>query len=236
MTALTGETVRNGVKKLRLLKVDFNQTLPAYEIPRFRGAVIARVGKESTLFHNHDDEKFRYRYPFIQYKVIGKKLSIVCVEDGVEEVFKLFSSPDWDIQIGQKDLNLSIDHIDIKQFNLQVWDHTFNYRIHNWLALNQNNYDAYRKCESLTEKIALLESVLKANILAFAKGIGWHVDKPFKLNITEMQEPRIVVFKNQKMMAFNVDFKSSIFLPNHIGLGKGVSHGFGNIFQNKKNQ
>ena len=225
-----------GVKKMRLLKVDFNQAMPAYEIPRFRGAVVARVGRDSTLFHNHEADGFRYRYPFIQYKTIGGKLSIVCVEEGVDEVFKLFSAPDWNIQLGQQDVTLSIEHLHVNQFNLQVWNHKFHYRMVKWLALNQENYNHYRLCESLSERVTLLEGILKANILAFAKGIGWFVDQPFGVSISELEEPRAVNFKGQKLMAFNVIFSTNVFIPNYIGLGKGVSHGFGIVFSNRRNQ
>jgi len=33
------------------------------------------------------------------------------------------------------------------------------------------------------------------------------------------------------MLAFNIEFKTNVFLPNFIGLGKGVSIGFGTIKQ-----
>ncbi len=224
-----------GVKKIRLLKVDFDHGLPARQIPLFRGAVVAKVGRESSLFHNHQEEGFRYRYPFIQYKTIGGKLSIVCVEDGVDEIFKLFSSADWNLQLGEESVNLTIEHLSVNHFNLQVWNHSFKYRMLNWLALNQENYAKYRDCDSLVQKITLLEGVLKANILAFAKGIGWYVDKPFDVAISHLEEPKVLLFKGQKLMAFNLEFSTNVFIPNYIGLGKGVSHGFGNVLQLKNN-
>ena len=49
-----------------------------------------------------------------------------------------------------------------------------------------------------------------------------------------MDEPFARSFKRQKLMAFNVEFSTNAFLPSFIGLGKGVSHGFGIVFQNKQ--
>jgi hypothetical protein len=35
-------------------------------------------------------------------------------------------------------------------------------------------------------------------------------------------------------MGFNVNFKTNLFLPNFIGLGKGVSKGYGVVLQEQK--
>jgi hypothetical protein len=35
-------------------------------------------------------------------------------------------------------------------------------------------------------------------------------------------------------MGFNVNFKTNLFLPNFIGLGKGVSKGYGVVLQERK--
>lgn len=220
--------------KIRVLKVDFDKELPNYQIPGFRGAIIAKAGRESGFFHNHTETGFVYRYPLIQYKTIGRKVSIVCVEEGVDEMFKLFTSPDWNIQLGQEQISLNIERLNVNQFNMQVWDHNFQYRITNWLALNQDNYHNFIKLESLGSKIEFLEGLLKANILAFAKGVDWFIDKEVKVSITKMDEPFARSFKRQKLMAFNVEFSTNAFLPSFIGLGKGVSHGFGIVFQNKQ--
>ena len=61
------------MKKIRYLEVTFENDIEPWEVPAFRGAIIATAGKEHVLFHNHDDDKFRYSYPLIQYKQIRKK-------------------------------------------------------------------------------------------------------------------------------------------------------------------
>ena len=39
----------------------------------------------------------------------------------------------------------------------------------------------------------------------------------------------IAKFKDVKMTAYDLRFTCNVSLPNYIGLGKGVSHGFGTI-------
>jgi hypothetical protein len=79
-----------------------------------------------------------------------------------------------------------------------------------------------------------LENILKANIISFAKGVKWDIDKTISLRVDELIRTKIVPYKQQKLIAFDLKFRSNVFLPDHIGLGKGVSLGFGTVSQIKK--
>ena len=41
-------------------------------------------------------------------------------------------------------------------------------------------------------------------------------------------------YKKQRLLSFNVEFETNVSLPDHIGLGKGVSVGFGDLKQSKR--
>lgn len=216
------------MKQLRVLQVVFNTFIKNYEIPAFRGAIIKKAGRDNILFHNHlSDEKFSYNYPLIQYKMISHKPSIICLDYGVDEIHKFFENRDWSIEISDRKINLSVDKINLNSFTMQVWDKKWLYTIREWIALNQVNYLKYEELESVVEKIQFLERILKGNILSFAKGIEWNVDKNIELSITEFREPRKIKMKKNTLLAFSLDFKCNVFIPNFIGLGKGVSSGYG---------
>lgn len=219
------------MKRLRYLKVEFNGTLSTAEIPAFRGAIADKAGLENHLFHNHDPDQGRviYQYPLIQYKTIRKKPAILCIDQGVDEIHHFFGNENWELPINGKKLDLTIDKLSLNQFTMQVWDKYFHYDILNWIALNQENYKKYQELEVLSEKIEFLEKKLTGNILAFAKGIDWTVDKTIDLKITELDDSRPVRVKDQKLMGFSARFRCNVFLPDFIGLGKNVSLGFGTI-------
>lgn len=82
------------MKKIRILQIVFDTEIKGQQISALRGAIVGKIGSESILFHNHTYEGFRYSYPFIQYKRLNKKAAIVCVEQGVDEIYKLFNQPD----------------------------------------------------------------------------------------------------------------------------------------------
>lgn len=223
------------IKKIRILRVSFDAEIRNGEIPAFRYAIIDKVGRENILFHHHlDDAKYLYKYPLIQYKSIGKNPSIICIETGVDEIHKYFEQRGWDIMINGRHIEMKISRLELNQFVMQVWDKHFRYSIFNWIALNKQNYEKYVSMEGMSEKIKFLENMLKANILAFAKGIDWIIEKQIEVEILNMKEPYIVKVKQNPLMSFNLEFKTNVFLPNFIGLGKSVSKGFGVVKNIKK--
>ncbi len=225
------------MKKIRFLSVIFDAEIKPYEIPAFRGAIIEKAGRDNTLFHNHlAEDAFLYKYPLIQYKTIGGKPCILCIEYGVDEIHKFFDNKSWDIKISDRWIEMKISSLNMNQFTLQVWDKKFRYSIKNWIALNQENVKKYIEIEGLSEKIEFLERILTGNILSMAKGIDWKIDKPVELHITEIQDVRPVTLKGKKLFGFNLNFTCNVFLPNHIGLGKSVSVGYGVVRQRREKE
>jgi hypothetical protein len=223
------------MKKIRILQVSFDTEIQDHEIPAFRGAIVEKVGRDSILFHHHlAGDALLYKYPLIQYKTINHHPSIVCIEYGVDEIHKFFENKNWDIKISGRWLNMKIDRLNMNQFTLQIWNRHWDYSIRNWIALNQSNYMKYLKIESLAEKLIFLENILRANILSFAKGIQWTVDKTVEVRIKEIMYAHPVTLKGSKVLGFGIRFSTNVFIPNYIGLGKSVSLGFGMVRGNRK--
>jgi hypothetical protein len=91
--------------KIKLFVVTFDLKSEKREIPAFRAAIIEKVGRENILFHNHFGQSFRYGYPLIQYKVFRRNPTIVCINDGSEEILKFFEQTKWDIVLNGKKVN-----------------------------------------------------------------------------------------------------------------------------------
>lgn len=222
------------MKKIRILQVVFENEIESYELSAFRAAVIEQTGRKYDLFHNHTENKEIYRYPLIQYKRIYKNPAILCIEEGVDQLHHFFENKCEIIMIGDKQLELKVKQLQMNQFTMQVWDSWFYYNIENWVALNEENYLKFNAIDSLSDQLLFLEKTLIANIIAFAKGINWTIDKEIKVSITQMNDPKIIKIKNTRFTTFNLSFKSNVFLPNYIGLGKSVSKGFGMVREIKE--
>ncbi len=66
-----------------------------------------------------------------------------------------------------------------------------------------------------------------------AKGIDIHFNEPVTVKVVDILQTRVIPFKGIKMLAFDITFKCNVSLPNYIGLGKGVSLGFGMLHRIK---
>ena len=214
--------------KLRSIYIAFEEPISNREIIAFRSAVAEKAGRNHILFHNHlDTKEYLYRYPRIQYKVINQRPAMMCIEEGVDEIHHFFQKPSWDLILFDRVYKVKISKLLVNQFNMQVWEHTFTYNLYRWHALNQENYNLFRNLSDEAEQVAMLNRILKGNILSFAKGIGWTIDKELKVKIRQVLKQRWLPLKDKKVLGFDVEFDTNVFLPNYIGLGKNVSIGFG---------
>ncbi len=226
------------MKRIRYLTIRFNNEIKMAEIPWFRGAVIKAAGHEHLLFHNHDESLpsgLRYAYPLIQYKRIRNKAALVCVEDGVEEIHAFFQRLPAQMMVGDRAILPEIDRIYLNEVNLQAWDNLFRFQIRDWLALKPDLFHDYMTMTDDEERNRLLSSVLRGNILSFAKGIGWFIDREVKVRLLQRSPSRLAKYKNTQLTSFDAVFETNVWLPEFIGLGKGASLGFGMVETIKNN-
>jgi hypothetical protein len=221
----------------RVLVLKFENPIHQKEITLFRGAVIQAISREANvLFHNHQEDNYRYSYPLIQYKRINGCAAIVCINQGTEAIGQFFSECNFSFQLANRSLEMKIDSVKANQCLVQLWESMFHYRIRKWLPLNSDNYKEYIQLDGLSEKIALLEKILIGNILSFTKGLGIYLESEIKCKLTVLNEPVLVMNKGVKLMSFDIEFQSNISLPDFIGIGKNASIGYGIVTQARTNK
>ena len=216
-------------KYIRALTVTFDTGISYKEIPLFRGAVLNSMGgKANMLYHNHiGSDTFRYSYPLIQYKRIGGKAAIVCIEEGADVIGQFLSEAANSIKIGEREARCNTERIVPAKILMQTWKSTFSYQIYRWLPLNRANYLKYKEAEGMIERIAILENILKGNILSMLKGFDIYLEDELIVKITNLSEPYLLHNKGIGLMAFNADFSCNLSIPDNIGLGKNASIGYG---------
>jgi hypothetical protein len=219
--------------KVKYLHIRFGNALMPFDIVNFRKAVTKVSGESSNLFHNHDDvNKVIYRYPLIQYKTFRKCASILTLQEGAEVVHHLFQKGIQNINMGQWNDAPYIQDMVALSYQVAIWNNKRVYQIRNWLAFSSENFKVYQKIPYQSERIEFLEKILLGNVISFAGGINWTVEKEISLKIREIQEERWITYKGVKMLAFSLQFDTNVSMPDFIGLGRGVSVGFGVINEN----
>lgn len=224
--------------RVKVLTVKYDTDIHESEVPLFRGAVIASVGKESdALFHNHEGDGFHYSYPLIQYKRVGRRPFLVGLQEGAMALWDYLQNCPQELTLnGHRLLHIHQECVEASEQEFSVTDDMAQtYTLHRWLPLNSSNYVAYSEIGGLVGRVQKLERVLVGNILSMASGLGVFVDVPIKVEITEIcGSPRVVPYKKVGMMAFDIEFRSNVILPDFIGLGKGNSRGFGMVRTKKE--
>lgn len=222
--------IKHDTNHIKTFRLNFSNPISFNEIPYLRGAIIKITKNQEILFHNHDkDNTFRYDYPLIQYKRINGNAAIIFIERGTDKIIDFINNNKDLADIGNRKTTLEIEKVDANDTIVQIWESEFTYSIRKYLPLNKINYEKYIQTDDIIEKYQILENVLVGNILSFAKGMGIYFNNKIKVTILQVDEPKVYRFKNIKMMGFDIRFKSNVSLPDYIGLGKGVSIGFGMI-------
>jgi len=212
--------------KLRVAKIVFHDLeLDAWDTPKLRGAV-ARMFPHQTLLHHHIERgRLLYQYPRIQYKVIGRTPIIVAIGEGVETIEGIYSKV-GQLNIGRAQVQSELK-VEVKDQLFGSADDLLEYRfVTPWIALNQKNHEKFVSSSGETRD-KLLKSILVGNILSLCKSLGYTVNSQIFTNL-RLHGTRSAV-KGNTMVAFYGKFLVNFHIPDHLGLGKSVSRGFGTV-------
>jgi len=209
--------------------LQFANEISPQEIPFFRGAVIASLKEKDVWFHNHVIDGVVYRYPRIQYKRIHRKAAIVCINEGIGAINELFNCSNFNYKIGNRDVEMQMESARTFNNDIGFCKESRKYRLTNWLPLNSDNYNTYQAIEGLADRIKFLEEKLIGNLLAFFTETGFHAEERIVLGITAITAQRLTRYKEVRLMAFDIEFKANLTLPQYIGIGKSASIGYGTL-------
>lgn len=218
-------------KTLRIMRV----TYPDIQVPQWQGRKLrgffAAGSGSGSLVHNHGSAGTDiYRYPLVQYKIIGKTPTILAVEEGIKEVHPLVMERQ-ELLLGQHRYPCGRVNIDLSTAVIGDTAETRTYRLCSpWFGLNQSNYRIYEQAEPEAQR-ALLSRILVGNLLSLAKGLGLRVEERLEVQPKLREHP--VRFKDEVVLGFMGTFSTSFLIPDYIGIGKSVSRGFGSVIHVK---
>jgi len=232
----------NTPNTLPTLTVQFNHPLKPHQLRSFRGAVIERAlqlkpqfeaaGLSTDIWHQHVEReatKLHYRYPLIQYQLKQGMASITAIGKGVAAL-KIWlqhnTAPiNW---AGQKVQLGMLGFPTEQQVQISIADQNqYTYRLYKWIALNQHNYKQYRQAQNMYSRLQLLQQALQNHLVALSFTLLPGNQQTINCEIIDLTGHRHVNSYKGKLLAFDAVFSSNIKLPHFIGIGKGVSIGFG---------
>lgn len=197
---------------------------------KLRGYFGELFKQRSPLLHNHfEDGSLRYKYPLVQYKVVNEVPTLVGLNDGASLLTELFLKI-TELKIGHQIYPVMQKNLDHCHVPAQIDTALHAYKFANlWMALNQENHSQYVKTADQQQRLALLNTILRNNILSFFKGVNVWIDSTIMVK-GEFSEHQ-TQFKGKPMAAFAGEFVTNAVLPDLIGIGKSVSRGFGTVIK-----
>jgi len=182
---------------------------------------------DEVLLHHHIGKETLYTYPRVQYKIIEGTPIIVGIMEGAPLVKRIMDEIE-ELVLGKRKYNIRATQINQIKDEFGKCRRNVKYRfLTPWLALNQEKYEKYKKMKDWKKKKEMLNSILAGNVLSICKTFGYEIIG--KIYAHSLLYKNIVNYKAIPHTGFTGEFKINFILPDYIGIGKGVSHGFGTI-------
>ena len=174
----------------------------------------------------------RYRkhflYPRVQVKILNEQIYIIGI-DKAADIVLAFSKKIQSLNFGNitfKVLDIETEHY-TKQF--KIIDRLLRYRfITPWIALNQTTGKNYHSLNN-SERKNHLNRLLGQNIIFIAREMGVSINqKTYTKLLLNSLFPKPL--DDNGLGAFYGGFQTNFILPNYIGIGNGITRGYGTIY------
>lgn len=170
----------------------------------------------------------RFLYPRVQVKILNEQIYFVGIKEGVEPIQ---SVADKLKIMNFGNITFEVDGVDVEtaenRFSpaTRLIRYTF---LTPWIALNDTNLAKYRYMYG-DERVKFLSRLLSQNIVFLAKemGLDLHTKIYSRLNLDTLN-PKMV--DDGQMGAFQGEFRANFVLPNFLGVGNGITKGYGVLF------
>jgi hypothetical protein len=209
-------------------RLRFSRQLSPREATHLRGYFGHAFADEVMLHHHNADGSLHYAYPRVQFKVLDRTAYLIGLAEGGELVTRLWGEVDQ-AKIGEDTMPVLEAGLVRRREALGETERSIAYRFRTpWMGLNQENHRQYQALTNPADKCALVERILVGNCLSLAKAFGHHVGIRLVAEAKGLR-PWTTRLKGVEMLAFLGTFRVNFHLPDHIGIGKSVSRGFGTV-------
>lgn len=212
---------------MKYIILKFNDVkLDVRDIAKVRGYFATKFS-DNPLLHNHlPNGKFSYKFPKIQYRLFDGNPALIAMEEGIEVLKEVFFLSE-EMVIGNRVFTLN--EKEILSFDVEInqqLDYSYYQFISPYMALNQENHLKYQEADKYDKEL-LLKDIIKSNLKTISKGFSYEIPDFENISVEANLSPKMVNFKEVKMLCFTGDFKTNFLIPDYWGIGKQTARGFG---------
>ena len=193
-----------------------------------KGVFMKQFSNEKVVPFLNGKLRNKYLYPRVQVKILNEQIYIVGIKEGINPVVSLIDNFN-SFNFGNITINIEKYDIEENKDQFITTEKLLRYKfITPWIALNKSTGGKYRFLAD-QEKPLFLNQLLGKNLLFIAKELGFEIkNKIFtKVSIDNLIPEKI---DENGWGAFTGEFKTNFLLPSYIGLGNGITRGFGTLF------
>jgi len=170
----------------------------------------------------------QFLYPRVQVKVLNEQIYIVGINEGVDPIKSIAKKMDF-MDFGNITFQVLDSEIEEHSDRFQPVSKLIRYRfVTPWVALNQTTGHRYRSLNN-ADRVNYLNRLLGQNIVFMAREMGMELEENIFTKVTlSSLFPRPVDENNWG--SFDGEFRANFVLPNYLGIGNGITRGYGTLF------
>ena len=223
------EEINEKGNKLQTVTARLVTDKPVKKTPyQVKGVIMNQFADDSVIPLLNGQYRKEFLYPRVQVKILNEQIYIVGINEGAEPVLSLSEKLN-SLDFGNITFQVNDIDIDLKEDILILSNQPVRYRfISPWVALNPTTNKRYKELDN-SGRIKYLSQLLTHNILFLGKEMGLNIDvKVYTWLSLSSLFPKPIGEKNWG--SFYGGFKTNLILPSYIGLGNGITRGFGTIY------
>ena len=196
-----------------------------------KGSIMKNYPKSEIVPMLNGSYRKKYLYPRVQVKILNEKIYFLGIAEGVSAVKSLvdnFKALDFG-NITFKIKDIITDESGLFEQTDEINRYKF---ITPWVALNRTNIKKFSKIPS-SQKRKFLCELLARNLIFLTNEFKINLDKKILTDI-ELDDKLLAGFKENRDLGFEGGFLTNFILPDFIGLGNGITRGFGSIKREQK--
>lgn len=214
---------------VRTIAVRIFTDKPVRKTPyQVKGVLMNQFADEEIVPMLDGSYRQQFLYPRVQVKILNEQIYIVGIGEGVDPIKSIAEKMDF-LAFGNITFQVLDREIEENNDHFQPVSKLIRYRfVTPWVALNQTTGYRYRFLNN-ADRVNFLNRLLGQNIVFMAREMGMELEENIFTKVTlSSLFPRPVDENNWG--AFDGEFRANFVLPNYLGIGNGITRGYGTLF------
>ena len=214
--------------KIKSVTVKIKTDKPVQKTPyQIKGVLMKNFPNEEIVPMLNGAYRKKFLYPRIQVKIHNEEIFLVGINQGVDPILKIQEKID-DLNFGDITFEVLEKSVEEKEdaFFFSSILHKYKF-ISSWVGLNLNTSKKYTS-KSDEDKLQYLNDLIAKNIVFISRETGFELPKNIysKINVLSLKPTQL---DQNGWGAFEGEFYTNLILPNYIGIGNGITRGYGTI-------